>query len=665
MKWSRYLYKLKYRVTRSKYLLHAVLLTVPLVAPLAIVVPTASASPTFNSYSITSSYSIPGSMTSAGGALWYVERLGSATDYIGKITTTGSITDYNIGLPSGAASFQIAHIAAGPDGNVWFDGNYSNGVYIGYLDISTGAVTFYGSPVSSYGAGLIATGSDGKVYYVLKNANNSRTDLLSIDPTTGTSTTVYEYDTYTVATGLASGPDGRMWVSDSYYDRIYAVTLSSGSMDTYSDTIHSGPAGIIAGPDGNMWFVEGTAGNITKLTTSGTFTQYPLSSGVSAQTLVAGPDNAVWFIDAGSIPKIGRVTTSGTVTEYAIPGGGGGFQGAVLGPDNAVWYDYQNSGTGTIGRATTEPFFSNYSITTSYRSPGSMTTAGGAVWYVEGTSSAPNDFIGKMTPSGTITDYSIGNPPRVSSGFQLAHITTGSDGNVWFDGVYSSSLYVGYLDISTGAVTFYGSPIGGYTAGLIATGSDGNVYFAVKSANDSRTYLEYINPTTGTVTNRYTYDTYTNLTGLANGTDGRMWATDSYYDRIYALSVSGGTDDTYSAALHTVPKGIIAGPDGNMWFIGAAVNNITKLTTSGTFTQYSLGSGVSAQSLVAGSDGNIWFISSASGIPAKIDSMTTSGSITEYPTGTSLPGTAVLGADNAIWFDYGSGTAGKIGRLGH
>jgi virginiamycin B lyase len=103
------------------------------------------------------------------------------------------------------------------------------------------------------------------------------------------------------------------------------------------------------------------------------------------------------------------------------------------------------------------------------------------------------------------------------------------------------------------------------------------------------------------------YDTYTNLTGLATGPDGNMWATDDHYSRIDVVGVSGGTSTTYNAAVNSDPTDIISGPDGNMWFFEEFTHDITKVTTSGSFTRYATASGVTPTQLAAGPDGAMWF----------------------------------------------------------
>jgi len=274
-----------------------------------------------------------------------------------------------------------------------------------------------------------------------------------------------------------------------------------------------------------------------------------------------------------------------------------------------------------------------------------------------------------MTTSGTTTDYNL----RTLSGdanFTLISLTTGPDGNVWFDGIDFSSgtIYAGVLNISTGSVTLYqNSSITSYGGpGAIVAGSDGNLYYYAKSGGSpADTYIFYVNPTTGVTSTAYTLDTYVDLTTMT-ASPGYLWVTDYYYNRIDYYPVVGGSGGgSYSIPSEdSYPGGLTYGSDGNMWF--AASGNFVKLTPSGTFTQYTAPSGSSVGGFITGPDGALWFIDGAS--TPKIGRMTTSGSITEY----TIPGTSIssfggitVGPDSALWFSYKAGSTYELGRLGY
>src|SRR4051794_25274189 len=77
-------------------------------------VPAAAAAPTITEF--TAGITATGNFliaTGADGNLWFPERDGDA---IGRITPSGTVTEFSTGITGGAAPFGVA---AGPDGNIW------------------------------------------------------------------------------------------------------------------------------------------------------------------------------------------------------------------------------------------------------------------------------------------------------------------------------------------------------------------------------------------------------------------------------------------------------------------------------------------------------------------------------------------------------------------
>lgn len=322
------------------------------------------------------------------------------------------------------------------------------------------------------------------------------------------------------------------------------------------------------------------------------------------------------------------------------------------------------------------PTFTNYPTTSSYTTSGPVTTANGSLWYIEGTSSAPNDYIGKMTTSGTVTDYNISYPTGTSK-FAIKNLTTGLDGNVWFNGCAdtSGSVYAGFLNVSTGAVTFYRNThadcYAGGSPGAITAGSDGYVWYVDDNneAAGSTGYLFSVNPSTGATSTGYGTGVGWIPDSLTSGPDGRLWITLPANNALYAYTVSAGartgTNIYHIPTLSSYPTSLTTGPDGNLWFVeqGVSPNKIAKITTGGTITEYAVASGVYPQALAAGSDGAVWFMDGGS--TEKVGRITSSGSVTEYGVPGSMGASAnsrlALGPDGALWFTYG----GSLERLGY
>ena len=80
----------------------------------------------------------------------------------------------------------------------------------------------------------------------------------------------------------------------------------------------SEPFGITAGPDGALWFTEYYGNRIGRITTLGAITEYVVPTANSyPDGITAGPDGALWFTESFTLGNIGRITTGGTITEFA------------------------------------------------------------------------------------------------------------------------------------------------------------------------------------------------------------------------------------------------------------------------------------------------------------------------------------------------------------
>ena len=86
----------------------------------------------------------------------------------------------------------------------------------------------------------------------------------------------------------------------------------------------------------------------------------------------------------------------------------------------------------------------------------------------------------------------------------------------------------------------------------------------------------------------------------------------------------------------TSPFGIAAGSDGNLWFTESAGNQIGRITTAGVVTEFPIPTAASdPRGITAGPDGNLWFAENSAN---KIGRITTAGAITEFPVPTAATG---------------------------
>lgn len=127
------------------------------------------------------------------GALWFTGGQ-FWTGYMGRVTTSGVISVYPIPLSSIGSKGSLSKpanapggIAPGPDGALWFtiQGNVSNGnggwnydSSIGRID-TTGSITEYSVPLANAAVGAIAHGPDGALWFTEDSFQNYHIGRLS------------------------------------------------------------------------------------------------------------------------------------------------------------------------------------------------------------------------------------------------------------------------------------------------------------------------------------------------------------------------------------------------------------------------------------------------------------------------------------------------------
>ena len=144
------------------------------------------------------------------GNLWFTDRAG----LIVKMTTAGAFTTFKVPRINGSTD----DIVAGPDGNLWFtlDGT-DTGTEIGRITTS-GVITEFSfpAPLSSnylYLSG-IATGPDGNLWFTFDNYTTSSTAIGRIT-TSGAISLFPTPSANSGPTDITAGPDGAMWFTES------------------------------------------------------------------------------------------------------------------------------------------------------------------------------------------------------------------------------------------------------------------------------------------------------------------------------------------------------------------------------------------------------------------------------------------------------------------
>ena len=276
--------------------------------------------------------------------LWFTNQ---GTKAIGRITTSGAITEFSIAVNGGNVGSVPRQIRVGADGNIWFT-DVGSIPAIGRITTS-GAITEYSLPAGSVPTAL-ALGTDGNLWFTDKSASAPAIGrITSSGAITEFSIAANGGNIGSLPNGITPGPDGNLWFTDQGATKAIGRITTNGAITEFSAGLNvpSLPAAITPGPDGNIWFTDqGTANTpkaIGRITTAGQITE--LSSGLSPNSIpgeiTPGADGNLWFTDQGTTPKaIGRIMPSGTtwtITIYTL-NTGSLPNGLRTGPDGNLWF---------------------------------------------------------------------------------------------------------------------------------------------------------------------------------------------------------------------------------------------------------------------------------------------------------------------------------------
>ena len=176
------------------------------------------------------------------------------------------------------------------------------------------------------------------------------------------------------------------------------------------------------------------------------------------------------------------MTVSGTLLE-TTDFGFGPFD-IVAGPDGNLWFT--DPGGNTIGRVTPSgPTITQFTIPTAFGTPNGIASGfDGRLWFTERNAGK----IGRITTDGANIDEF-----PIPSGLQPILIARGPDGALWFtEGLFvvagrvsePISLQIGRID-TTGAITEFPALGAGASLFGIATGSDGALWFTDTGMNNA------------------------------------------------------------------------------------------------------------------------------------------------------------------------------------
>jgi len=387
-------------------------------------------------------FQLPAALYAAGGARVTIASVLFAFKGM-NVTTPGTPGTRPQGVPAGDAGISIQMSPSDSDvGTLWYDPQTLvldefdlPGSQLTIKRIAHGAQPPSHTPVASVGPSGIAAGPDGNLWFTQSTGN-----AIGRISTSGVVRAFSKGLTHDAgAQGMAAGPDGNVWFAQWGANSIGRIT-TTGVVTEFELSAASRPSEIAAGPDGNLWFTESAA--IGRITTAGKVTEWSTGFPDAANSgIAAGPDGNVWFAECQS-NKIGRITPGGSITEFSAGLSDGAYPtGIAAGPDGNLWFTELKANK--IGRITPKGAIAEFSTGLSpYSAPRSIAASGGYLWFTEQT----GNRIGRIATDGTIVEFSAGIPPNAN----LSGIARGPDGNVWF--TESDANTIGRID-PTGSIT--------------------------------------------------------------------------------------------------------------------------------------------------------------------------------------------------------------------
>lgn len=342
-----------------------------------------------------------------------------------------------------------------------------------------------------------------------------RTPTLSPTPTAGPLGKLTRFPLAPGVPGLnriAVGPDGSLWLT-AFNTTSDGALLSSHPID-----------------DAIVHFTPSVPG------ASSSFTTFPLPvQAVWPDGITLGPDSALWFTEFDG-DAVARITTFGRVTEYFVPRRPGRITGAtpnsqphdiVAGPDGNLWF---------------------------------------------------NDFggnkVGRITPQGVVTEFSLPPRPENPSGSGPYGITVGVDGALWFTELMG--MRIGRIT-TDGRVTEYKLPGVNHVPGEIVAGGDGALWFTESTQNLlgritlSGHITEYPLPniSRNSCSDSSPLDVC-QVESLVAGPDGGIWFTEGWRDGLGRIDASGHITEftlpQLSKADSGAPQSLALGPNCALWF---------------------------------------------------------------------------------------------------
>jgi streptogramin lyase len=356
--------------------------------------------------------------------------------------------------------------------------------------------------------------------------------------------------------------------------------------------------------------------------------------------------------------------TPTAITEFPVDvGHGTDVEGLIVGLDGTPWYQEhwwpEGSYHALIGHMDEAGAAKEFDEgLTHYSSPDEFVVGpDGDLWFADDGSAIGGAAIGKISPEGAITRFTVGlgeSRPR--------RIVVGPDGNLWFTGL-GESPSIGFAT-PEGAISAFALPA---RPRDLVSGPDGNIWFTYGG--------ESVAPAIGRLVMQEDGGAVVTLfhAGLAAasqpfeivaGQNGYLWFSDvSNTPAIGRVSMSGEIKEFRNGLNQEGSIWDIAlGPGGYIWFTNRGANGIGWVSEQGQITEFGNSELVEPRDIAAGPDGNMWFT-----FWRGIGKVSPQGEITSLRgkiAPDSDPREIVSGPDGRLWFvSYGESAIPSIGRI--
>ncbi len=293
---------------------------------------------------------------------------------------------------------------------------------------------------------------------------------------------------------IAAGDSGDMWFVETTGDKIGKIS-ATGAITEFPIPTSSGlsdPIAISKGADSRMWFTTLDA-TIGAITSNGAIQNLGLGS-FSVVSYVApitsGSDKRLYFVDANG--NIGALTTDGKASHYVIPTPKAGVSAIASGADGNIWFT--EFASNKIARMTVSGSFTEFPLPVAQSQPSAITAGpDGNIWFIENRcpacevdTTASIEVIGRITPSGTITEFNVPSTQGKARYDTRGGIVAGPDGALWFTepvenriGRMSTSGVISEFDLP--------APYGAFPVS-IALSTDGHLWVASTGSNQDHLY---------------------------------------------------------------------------------------------------------------------------------------------------------------------------------